>query len=126
MKKMIFLIFTCMCCFIDSYAQKLEGSLAGLKAVGKARYEVVFTEVYGLTEEDFAVIEEDWEKDKPEIIGCYYEALIKKLRDEIYVGSFKDAKYTLKMVIRCDRTGDCYGELHVMQDSIEEAIIEDV
>lgn len=68
---LLFAIFSV--CSICASAQKLSGSFYGLSQQRSAIIEINFSNasIHGMTEEDFAFYEQDWDKDMPTIVGKF-------------------------------------------------------
>ncbi|MDO4462692.1 MAG: hypothetical protein Q4C30_09440 [Bacteroidia bacterium] len=81
-----------------SFAQKIvSGSLSSLKGESILNVEVDYSEamIHGMGEADFAVVEQDWYVDKPEIISYIIEYMQDELGNKISVGKTSGANYTL-------------------------------
>ena len=73
------------------FAQKIEGSLDVLKEVQRVGLEVDFSSavILGMSEQEYAAYEEDWQTDKPAIVSKFSEGCNDKLDGLFYVGSYK-------------------------------------
>jgi len=86
--------------WLPASAQKVvEGSFPTLNNGEKLNLVLDFSNanIHGMSEEEFAVYEPDWNVDKPDIIARFFGEMSSKLRGKIYVGNFKEVTYVLKV-----------------------------
>ena len=114
MKKLFVLFLFCLP--ILGYAQKVtNGSLKVLKGQARVNLEIDFSQavIHGMSEDDFAVYERDWFRDKDQVIA-FFRIEAAESCDKIAIGPFPEAEYTIKVsVLRINTKGDftCIGEL---------------
>lgn len=122
MKRGLILLIWVLSLLSSSYAQKVtEGSLTPLKNCGKAKVILDFNDanIHGMTEEDFAVYEQDWEIDKPIIISKFMSGLGKKC-PSIRFGTELDGEITLRVkVLSINAKGNYVCEAFVVNSQEE-------
>lgn len=97
MKQIILFLFVLAA--IGANAQKVSGTFEGLASQKYVNVMVDFSEasIHGMSEEDFAELESDWEKDKPSIIAKVISNLSDKLEGRFVFGLKKPNSYALKI-----------------------------
>jgi hypothetical protein len=77
---------------------ELTGSFAPLKELSAVKFSIEFLSIHGMPEADFAVYEQDWNKDKPEVVGLI---LSYAMNANGSLALLKDAKsdYSLQCVV---------------------------
>lgn len=99
-----------------AFSQKVtSGSLKILKDQARVNLEIDFSEasIHGMSEDDFAVYERDWNRDKEQIIS-HFRIEAAESCDKVIIGPYPDAEYTIKVIVlRINTKGDftCIGEL---------------
>ena len=98
MKKVLFIILLLTCA--NSFAQKItvEGSFEAIKDYPTLKVEMEFQEILGMSVEDFAVYETDWEKDKPEIIDNFLTSAAENIQGLLFNPNF-NTPYTLRIIV---------------------------
>ena len=101
MKRILLTLAACLAAMITLQAQTTKGSFTVLNGTPRVRMVIDFSEadIHGMSEEEFAAYEEDWEIDKPDIIARFMTECNNKCRDTIYVGRYKDAPYEIKVIV---------------------------
>ncbi len=113
MKNLLLLASFAMLC-LGANAQKIvSGSLSPVKNAEKINFVVDYskTSFNGKNEAAFSEYEEDWQKDKPEVIDYILAGVRDNLKGKISFGEFADAEYTLTIYpIEIERKGDTEAE----------------
>lgn len=104
MKNFILFIILTLSSITCSYAQDKHVTETTILDVCKEKFlklEVDFSQasIHNMTEEDFAIYEPSYKKDKPEVIAKLAESFNKKNERLFLVGAFPKAAYTLKVTI---------------------------
>ena len=112
MKKIILLLAITMSAMFSLRAQTVRGSFAALKDISRVRLEIDFTQAFicGMTEDEFAVYEKDWEKDQPEIVSRFMTECNKKCGNGVYVGLYRESPYLIRIIVHSissDGDWDC-------------------
>ena len=119
------ILLVCLFSLLSSLsAQKMtEGSLAPLKKGGKTKVILDFSDasIHGMTVEDFAVYEQDWEIDKPIIISKFMLGLGEKC-PSIRFGTELDGEITLLVKVLSINTKGDYACEAIIMNSQEEKI----
>lgn len=98
------------------FSQKVtSGSLQVLKNQPRVNLEVDFSQasIHGMSEDDFAIYERDWNRDKDQIIA-HFRIEASERCDNLVIGPYPDAEYTIKVIVlRVNMKGDfiCIGEV---------------
>lgn len=128
-KKQLFLFFLVLMGLLTASAQSLEsGSLLSLQAEKKANFEIVFASIHGMEEQDFGKYEEDWYKDKPEIVAIFTSYANDKLEGTLRLGKYPDAKYTVRATVNSiNMKGNYVCDMTVLtSDGTEIARVSDI
>lgn len=119
MRKLIALLMLCFA-LLNANAIRLEsGSLKELAKAREARFEVDYSNavIHGMSEEEFAQYELDWDKDQPVIIAKFLGTLNDRTGDYLMVAKGKNAPLTLRwVVLKINTHGDITSELHVIAE----------
>lgn len=110
-------------------AQTITGSLKELASFGKANIEVDFSDasIHYMTEEEFAQYEQDWKKDKPEVIADFIEGVTDKLKGRLVVGTCLKTPFLLKVLVQNVTTkGDYICDVLVFNEENVLATIKNV
>ena len=101
MKKLLLTLAACLAALISLQAQTVKGSFAALKNVPRVRLVMDFSaaDIHGMSEEEFAEYEEDWDVDKPDVIARFMTECNERCGDTIYVGRYKDSPYEIRLVV---------------------------
>ena len=103
---------------VNASAIKLEsGSLKELATAGRANFEVDYSNaiIHGMSEDEFALYELDWEKDQPQIIGKFLSYLNESISDQLIIVRGKKYDITLRwVVLYISENGFIKGELEVV------------
>ncbi len=101
MKKLFLTIAAIFAALITLQAQTVKGSFAALKDLPRVRMVMDFSEadIHGMSEEEFAAYEEDWDVDKPDVIARFMTECNDKCGGTIYVGRYKDSPYEIKLIV---------------------------
>ena len=101
MIRLAFAVILCTFSFAMS-AQTITGSLKEFALFGKANIEVIFADasIHGMQEEDFAAVERDWYKDKPEIVYDFIGGVAEKLKDRFTIGTRLSTPYQIKVYVQ--------------------------
>lgn len=94
-----------------------EGSLEVLRGETMVNFEADYSKasIMNMTEEEFATYEQDWEKDKPEIVSRISHGIEKSLDQKILFGRFPKADYTLRWeVLHINKKGDTISKVYVV------------
>mgnify|MGYP003407642817 CR=1 FL=1 len=117
MKRFFVFIFLCVL-LANVKAVKIEsGSLRELAKAGIANFEVDYSNavIHGMSEEEFAEYELDWDKDLPQILALFRGNLAERAGDYLALVTKKKASLTLRWVVLFINTkGDTKSELHVL------------
>ena len=103
MKKIVATLLIISAIFTVANAQKVTGSFAPLGDEARVKMNIDFSEadIMGMSEEEFADFEEDWNHDKVDILAYIYERANDALNGAISVGNYKqETEYTLDLVVR--------------------------
>lgn len=103
MKKIIAALLIFSALFTVANAQKVTGTFAPLRDEARVRMNIDFYEadIMGMSEEEFADFEKDWNHDKVDILAYLYENANDALNGAISVGNYKqETEYTLDLVVR--------------------------
>lgn len=112
-----------MLCFaiLNANAIRLEsGSLKELAKAKVARFEVDYSNavIHGMSEDEFAQYELDWDKDQVEIIVKFLGNLNDRTGDYLTVVKGKNTPLTLRwVVLKISTHGDIKSELHVVAEN---------
>lgn len=119
MKKVISLLLLAVV-FTTAYAQKVTGDFRPLKDQVRARLIVDFSDaiIMGMTLEEFADYEEDWEHDKIEVFSLVYNYANEELERTLVVGNYNnDTEYVLHLMVRTiDVRGDYDSDLYLIHN----------
>lgn len=110
-------------------AQTITGSLKEFALFGKANIEVIFADasIHGMQEEDFAVVERDWYKDKPEIVYDFIGGVAEKLKDRFTIGTRLNTPYKIKAYVQnISKKGDYTCDAIFFKDEMEIASIKSI
>ena len=122
MRRGLILLIWLLSLLSSSYAQKVtEGSLAPLKNCGKAKVILDFSDasIHGMTVDDFANYEKDWEIDKPIIISKFIIGLGEKC-PSIRFGTELNGEITLLVkVISINTKGNYVCKAFIMNSQQE-------
>ena len=122
MKKLYLVLLLATCC-ISALAQKVSGTFQPLKDAGRVKMVVDFSQadIMSMSEEEFAVYEEDWEKDKPELLSRFYSYANKRLKNALVLGNYTaDTDYELTLCIKTvDLKGNYDCDLILSADGTE-------
>ena len=124
--KRLFLAFVGIVLTLMTYGQTISGSFVGLAQEGKAKFEIDFSEasIHGMSEEDFAVYEEDWYKDQPKVVADFLSEVADRLSGMLRLGSHLKTDYRLRVVVTSiNSRGDFVCDLYVMNGEQVEASI---
>lgn len=124
--KRLFLTIVIVCLSVVTYGQTVSGSFVGLAQEGRAKFEMDFSEasIHGMSEEDFAVYEEDWDKDLPKVIADFLGEAADRLSGLLRLGSHQKTNYRLRVVVNSiSSRGDFVCDLYVMNGEQVEASI---
>lgn len=117
MKRFFALTFVCMA-LCAMQAQNVDsGSLRELAEAGVASFEIDYSEahIHSMTEAEFALYEEDWDKDQKYIIAEFLDNLNDRTGDQLVVVKGKKTDLTLRwVVLHIDPRGNIISELHVV------------
>ena len=121
MKKIIAALLIFSALFTVANAQKVTGTFAPLRDEARVRMNIDFSEadIMGMSEEEFADFEKDWNHDKVDILAYLYENANDALNGAISVGNYKqETEYTLDLVVRTvnARGGKIGTKLNLMKD----------
>ena len=119
MKKFIVLI-CCIALGFAAKAQKLEGSFEVLLEETRVNFELSFAKasIHGMSEAEFAKYETDWNKDMPQIIGCFVEDMNNEIMGIVRFGSYPTAKYKLKVeVIEVTTYGGFDSDVYLLDNN---------
>ena len=120
MKRLIFLLVILGMTFGNVYAIRLEsGSLIELAEARVAKFEVDYSEavIHGMSEDEFAQYELDWDNDQYQIIAKFLGNLNDRTGDNLMVAKGKETPLTLRWVVLWISTkGDIKGELHLVAE----------
>lgn len=105
--KKILIIILCAICANSLFAQTLTGSFEALKNMSSLQMEVEFQEIIGMTEENFAVYEEDWEKDKHEVLSNFTSSVSKGSKNIIFSTRF-NTPYKLRVLVNIMTKADWF------------------
>ena len=97
MKKILIIILSAICAN-SLFAQTLTGSFEALKNMSSIQMEVEFQGIFGMSEEDFAVYEEDWEKDKHEVLSNFTSSVSKGAKDIFFSTRF-NTPYKFRVLV---------------------------
>jgi len=93
------------------------GSLRELAKAGIANFEVDYSNaiIHGMSEEEFAEYELDWDKDMPQILAYFRSNLTDRAGEYLALVTKKEVPLTLRWVVLSINTkGDTQSELHVL------------
>lgn len=98
-KSAILSILACMA-FVPALAQQLEsGSLKALKGEKQVNLKVDFVSIHSMDEKSFGEYEQDWFKDKSEVLDIIADNANKKLKNVMTLGYSQKAKYTVTVIV---------------------------
>ena len=117
MKRILFIVILCLT-FCHVNAVRIEyGSLRELAKAGIANFEVDYSNaiIHGMSEEEFAEYELDWDKDMPQILAYFRSNLTDRAGEYLALVTKKEVPLTLRWVVLSINTkGDTQSELHVL------------
>ncbi len=100
------------------YAQKLaEGSLDALKGESRMNVELNYNNAVlkGMSFKDYVAQEENWDKGVKEIQAKFVEEFNKSNKGKTTIGSFDNAKYTLRIdAIKVEKRGTTTADAYVV------------
>ena len=117
MKRLAVLLMLSFTLFIVNATRIEYGSLHMLAEAGIAYFEVDYSNaiIHGMSEEEFAEYELDWDKDMPQILGCFRSNLTERAGEYLALVTKKKVALTLRWVVLSINTkGDTKSELHVL------------
>lgn len=101
MKKVLIFTFS-LICITYCHAQKVtEGNLTMLKDK-RVNLIVDFSEgtIMGMDETAFAELEQDWEKDKADVLGRIVSNASSKCKNKMVLGKLSKADYSIRIIVR--------------------------
>ena len=128
MIRLAFAVILCTFSFAMS-AQTITGSLKEFALFGKANIEVIFADasIHGMQEEDFAAVERDWYKDKPEIVYDFIGGVAEKLKVRFTIGTRLSTPYQIKVYVQnISKKGDYTCDAIVFKEDVEIASIKSI
>ena len=127
--KRLFLTFVTVCLTVIAYGQTISGSFEGLVQEGRAMFEVDFSQakLFGMSEEDFAVYEEDWDKDRSAVVENIEENISAKIRGQVRVPSSSETTYKIKIqVLSVSSIGEFVCDAYILNGNQVEASIKNI
>ena len=110
MKKIIILLSVLTVAMTEALGQSIRGDFTPLQSESKVQIQLDYSkaDIHGMTEDDFAVYEEDWNEDKPEIISKFVTACNKGIGHAPYLIISRSTPYILKVdILTIFDNGDC-------------------
>ncbi len=100
-------------------AQDFTGSVEGLAREGKAKLVIDYSEalIHGMSEQEFAVYEQDWYDDKYEIMGKFQSSFAEELDD--YLVCHRNVKSPFTIVVKVNKIskkGNTVLSMHIFED----------
>ncbi len=128
MKKFCFLLVVIFLLpFAASAQQLVQGNLSFLKGQTFLDCSVDFSQasILGMTEDEIAVQEEDWWKDRHNYVGRFYEGINSKLmKKSLFVGKHENASYRAELVVRqVEKNGNMLSEFVISSTENPEEIL---
>ena len=86
----------------SAFAQKVSGSFKSLKEEVRVQMDIDFSsaDIMGMNEEAFSDYEQDWNIDKPEILGYIYAYANKGMGGNLAVGNYPNHPGGSKLVLK--------------------------
>ena len=104
-------------------AQKVSGSFKPLQDLDRVKMVIDFSQadIMGMSEEEFYIYEEDWAKDKPEVLSLFFGYANKALKGNLILGNYNnDSYYLLALYIRSVNVkGDYDCDLSLLCEGVE-------
>lgn len=103
MKKYILPLLFNLLSITYGWSQQVSfGSLSALHNAGKICLEMDFSQasIHGMDEEAFRNYEQDWEKDKPVVIGKFISGVVSHCGNDLSIGNYKEKEYTIRILVR--------------------------
>lgn len=129
MNRFILYILFSIFVVLQSWGKSVNPDLASLAKLGKAKVEVDFSDasIHGMSEEDFQLLENDWMKDKPEVIATFLGGISDGLAGVLSLGSGFKTPFTVRVnVLTVSGQGDYTCDVDILKDGKSIATIERV
>jgi len=129
--KRLFLIMVLCTLSLSLWAAKvvLHGSFKALDQESQAKIEVDFSKagIHGMSETNFADYEQDWTKDKDEIIGFFVSFMQRSLGNKPAISTAFNAPLTIYVkVLTINTQGDWICDVYLMSGNQELGRIQNV
>lgn len=129
MKKLCLLMFFLSVVSTTIVAQEHYGSFKEIAQEGKAKIVVDYSEamIHGMNEEEFAVYEPDWMKDKPVVIGKFLTNFSEELDGMLVCHGKAVSPFTvLVKMLSINVKGNTVLSIHILKGDIEMAAIKGI
>ncbi len=118
MKTQLLSTFLLLTLSLSSNAQEIVGSFYELAQTGQTKIELDYSEavIHGMNEDDFAIYETDWYKDKPMIMGLFMREFSDALRSSLL---FRKNSNNLTIVVKftlINTKGDTTLNIHLVKN----------
>ena len=102
MKHFLFTFVLAALC-LSASAQQVTGTFAPLKDVARVKLVIDYSEadIMGMSEAQFAEFEEDWERDRKEVLFQFNNKANEILKGRLTLGNYNfETEYTLNVIVR--------------------------